>query len=263
MAARRCAPAHSCARRNHRRLAGCDLRPQRIRDGAAGVGWREAAQAGWQLARQFPRAWREQSGGPAEWAGIDVPADAWCSGVWAGASRTLSSLVVSGITTFRTLRRRRRRRRAAMVSTARARSRRSPQSRARRYLGRWPPRLSILRGSCCACQARQDRRRVGPSPTGRWLRSDRLSRSRTRGRFAVADPSRSNPDCRLCNSGAPGRPRVPSSPDGTRSGECIRFAGIAEPGWPHCHRAVCGERAGHAAPGADAVTVVFDGAAGV
>lgn len=47
----------------------------------AGVmGWREAAQAGWQLARQFPRLAKANLADLAQWADIDVPADAWCSG---------------------------------------------------------------------------------------------------------------------------------------------------------------------------------------
>ena len=47
----------------------------------AGVmGWHEAAQAGWQLARQFPRLAKANPADPAQWADIDVPADAWCSG---------------------------------------------------------------------------------------------------------------------------------------------------------------------------------------
>ncbi len=47
----------------------------------AGVmGWREAAQAGWQLARQFPRLAKANPADLAQWADIDVPADAWCSG---------------------------------------------------------------------------------------------------------------------------------------------------------------------------------------
>ena len=47
----------------------------------AGVmGWREAARAGCQLARQFPRLAKANPADPAQWADIDVPADAWCSG---------------------------------------------------------------------------------------------------------------------------------------------------------------------------------------
>ena len=47
----------------------------------AGVmGWREAAQADWQLARQFPRLAKANPADLAQWADIDVPADAWCSG---------------------------------------------------------------------------------------------------------------------------------------------------------------------------------------
>lgn len=46
----------------------------------AGVmGWREAARAGWQLARQFPRLAKANPADPAHWADIDVPADEWCS----------------------------------------------------------------------------------------------------------------------------------------------------------------------------------------
>lgn len=46
---------------------------------AGGMGWREAAQAGWQLARQFPRLAKANPADLAQWADIDVPADAWCS----------------------------------------------------------------------------------------------------------------------------------------------------------------------------------------
>ena len=47
----------------------------------AGVmGWREAARVGCQLARQFPRLAKANPADPAQWADIDVPADAWCSG---------------------------------------------------------------------------------------------------------------------------------------------------------------------------------------
>lgn len=52
----------------------------------AGVmGWREAAQAGWQLARQFPRLAKANPADLAQWADIDVPADAWCSGCFGEA----------------------------------------------------------------------------------------------------------------------------------------------------------------------------------
>lgn len=43
------------------------------------IGWGDAAQAGWQLARQFPRLAKANPADPAHWADIDVPADEWCS----------------------------------------------------------------------------------------------------------------------------------------------------------------------------------------
>ena len=43
------------------------------------IRWGDAAQAGWQLARQFPRLAKANPADPAHWADIDVPADEWCS----------------------------------------------------------------------------------------------------------------------------------------------------------------------------------------
>ena len=43
------------------------------------IGWGDAARAGWQLVRQLPRLAKANPADPAQWRDIDVPADEWCS----------------------------------------------------------------------------------------------------------------------------------------------------------------------------------------
>ena len=43
------------------------------------IGWGDAARAGRQLVRQFPRLAKSNPADPAHWVDIDVPADEWCS----------------------------------------------------------------------------------------------------------------------------------------------------------------------------------------